>query len=250
MSTTIQLPRNTLKEILDSIDELVQFSEESSIDLNIITENERVQIYIRIPSIVMVHELTPGGDIEISADSEERICLNPATLSEVINKADQGMLEIEFLEHDYVIKYEDEGSYSEPLTLRLRQFVESEFQELPEFQGMKQVGSLDRQSLFRSLDIMSSISPVVRIGVENDILSVEVKDKVAGQGNVKPKLTNSEIESAEAWYSIDPIIRFLRRVTSGDEVKLYMNEAEQLLLQIESSSKISRLYITSRIEEP
>jgi hypothetical protein len=248
MSTTIRLPRNTLKEILDSLDELAQFSEGSPVDLNILSENGQVSIYIRHPSEVMVHELTSGSDIDISAEGSDRICLSPSTLSEVINKADSGTIEIEFQEHDYVVRYEDAGSFSEPLTLRLRRFEESEFESLPEFGEMKSLGTLDRPTLYKTLDIMSSVSTVVKIGVQNHLLSVDVEDKVAGEGTAKTQLTDSEVNNVEAWYSIEPIKQFLRRVTSNDEVELYVNEGRTLLMEISSPNKVSRLYIAERVD--
>lgn len=248
MSTTIQLPRDTLKEILDSLDELVRFTEDSHIELNILSEDERVSIYVCHPSMVMVHKLTSGDDIDISTEGKDRICLNPSTLSDVINKADHGRIEIEFQEHNYVIRYEESDSFSEPLTLRLRRFEESEFESLPEFSEMKSIGTLDRLTLYKTIDIMSSVSTVVKIDVQNHLLSIDVEDKIAGEGTAKTQLTDSEINNVEAWYSIEPIKRFLHRVTSNDEVELYVNESRTLLLEVSSQNKISRLYIACRVD--
>lgn len=250
MTTTIRVQRNTLKEILDSIDELVQFSEGSSIDLNIRTEEGRVMIYVRLSGYAMVHELIPSDDVEISVDGQEKISLNPNMLREVVRKADEGILEIEFLEHDYVVRYEDEEIFSEPLTLRLTRFVDSVFEDLPEFRGLARLGTLDRTSLSRALDIMSSVSPVVKVLVENGLLTLEVRDKVSGKGGVSPKLTNPEIDEFESWYSIGPPIRFLRKTTSGDEVELFVTPEQTLLLQVESPDKISRLYVAEQVKQP
>lgn len=251
MTTTIRLPRDTLKEILDSIDELVKFSEGSSIDLNIATVDGSVVIYVRPPTMALVHELVQGNQVEVSVEGDgDRICLDPNDLMDVVTKVEEGILEIKFLEHDYVVQYEDEEIFSEPLTLRLRRFVESEFEEPPSLGETRRLGSLDRVSLFRALNVMSTISPIVKITVANQMLSLKVKDKVSGEGGVSPKLANPEVENFEGWYIIEPLIQFLRKITSGDEITLLVTPDDTLLVEVESSGKKSRLYLGKRAEEP
>jgi len=251
MTTSIRLPQSTLKEILDSIDELVKFSEGAAIDLNLTTDDGCVLIYVHPPSMSLVHELVPSDDVEISTDEEgERICLNPNDLMDVVTKAEEGMLEIEFLEHDYVVRYEEEEIFSEPLTLRLRRFVDTEFEEPPEVGDLKRLGSLDRISLSRALNVMSTVSPVVKVTVDRGMLSLQVEDKVSGEGEVSPKLTNSEVEYFEAWYSIEPPIQFLRKITSDENVDLLITENSTLVLEVESDNKHSRLFLAPRVEEP
>jgi hypothetical protein len=251
MTTTIRLPRDTLKEILDSIDELVRFTEGSSIDLNIATVDGNILIYVRPPSLAMVHELVPNDDVEVAIEGEgERICLDPNDLIKVVTKVEEGILEIDFLAHDYVVRYEQEEIFSEPLTLRLKKFVDSEFEHPPNFSELDQIGTLERASLYRALNVMSTVSPVVKVTVDGDMLSLQVKDKISGEGEVSPKLTDSEIEHLEAWYSIEPMIEFLHKTTSGDEVDLFVTPDNTLLLEVASENKISRLYIAHRVGEP
>lgn len=251
MTTSIRLSRDTLKEILDSIDELVKFSEGAAVDLNLTTDEGRVLIYVHPPSMALVHELVPGDDVEVSvSEDEERICLNPNDLMDVVTKAKEGTLEIEFLEHDYVVRYEKEEIFSEPLTLRLRRFVDTEFEDPPEVGELKRLGSLNRVALSRALNVMSTISPVVKVTVNSGMLSLQVEDKVSGEGEVSPKLTNPEVEHFEAWYSIEPPIQFLQKITSGDEVNLLVTADRVLVLEVKSSDKNSRLYLGPRIEEP
>lgn len=249
MTTSIRLPRDTLKEILDSIDELVKFSEGTDIDLNITTLDDRVLIYVRPGTMSLVHELVPSDEVEVSvAEDGERISLNPEQLNEAVTKAREGTLEIEFLDHDYVVKYEGEEIFSKPLTLRLTRFVDSEFQELPQFGELNRLGTLERASLHRALDMMSTVSPTVKVAVDSGVLTLEVKDKVYGEGAVNPKLTNPEIDHFEAEYSIEPLIDFLGKVTSGGEVVLRANPAGALLLQVDSPNIISRLFITQQVD--
>ena len=251
MTTSIRLSRDTLKEILDSIDELVKFSEGTAVDLNLTTDDGRVYIYVHPQSMALVHELVPGDDVEISVSKdEERICLNPNDLMDVVTKIEEGMLEIEFVEHDYVIRYEEDEIFSEPLTLRLRRFVDTEFEDPPEVGELKRLGSLDRVSLSRALSVMSTISPVVEVTVNSGMLSLQVEDKVSGEGEVSPRLTNSEVKHFDAWYSIEPPIQFLQKTTSGDEVNLLVTADRTLVLELESSDKNSRLYLAPRVEEP
>jgi len=251
MTTLIRLSRDTLKEILDSVDELFKFSEGTAVDLNLTTDDGRVLIYVHPPSMALVHELVPGDSVEISvSEDEERICLNPNDLMDVVTKIEEGTLELQFLEHDYVIQYDEDEIFSEPLTLRLRRFVDTEFENPPEVGELKRLGSLDRVSLSRALNVMSTISPVVKVTVNGEVLSLQVEDKVSGEGEVSSRLTNSEVEHFEAWYSIEPPIQFLRRITSGDELNLLVTADRTLILEVESSDKNSRLYLTPRIEEP
>lgn len=246
MTTSFRLPRDTLKEILDSNDELVKGAD---IDLNITTQDGGVLLYIRLGTMSLVHELVPNEDVKVSVDEDgERICLNPEKLNEAVTKASEGTLEIEFHDHDYVVKYEGERIFSETLTLRLKRFVETEFQEPPRFGELKKLGTLERASLHRALDMMSTVSPTVKVAVENGVLSLEVSDKVYGEGGVNPKLTNTEMDQFEAKYSIEPLIDFLGKVTSGDEVVLQANPSGRLLLEVESSNMISRLFITQQVD--
>lgn len=246
MTTSFRLPRDTLKEILDSMDELAKGAD---VDLNISTEDGKVLLYIRPGSMSLVHELVPNEDVDAIVDVEgERICLNPDKLNEAVTKAREGTLEIEFHEHDYVLKYEGEKVFSEPLTLRLRRFVESEFQELPRFGEENQLGVLDRSSLHRALDMMSTVSPTVGVAVDNGTLSLEVSDKVYGRGGVNPKLSNPEIDNFQAEYSIEPLTDYLGKVTSGEDVVLKTNRIGSLLLQIESDNMISRLIIPQQTD--
>lgn len=251
MTTSFRLPGVTLKEILDSINEMVGFSEGTYNDLNIATIDGSVLIYVRPPSMALVHELIAGDDVEVSVGEEkDRICLNPDDLMAVVTRAKEGIIEIEFLEHDYVVRYEEGGIFSEPLTLRLKRFVESEFEEPPRFGELNRLGSLDRPSFSRALNVMSTVSPVLKVSVDNGMLSLEVKDKVSGEGNVSSKLTNPEVEQFEGWYSIEPLIKFIGKTTSDDEVDLLVAPDKTLLLQVKSSNKNSRLAIGHRIEEP
>lgn len=253
MTTSIRLPQDTLREMLESIDEVVKFTEYTSADLNITTVDGSVLIYVISPGmdVSLVHELIPSDDVQISVDDNgERICLNPNDLRDVVRKAEGGTIEIEFLDYDYVVRYEEDDIFSEPLTLRLKRFVETEFEEPPRVGELKRIGSLDRVTLSRALNVMSTISPVVQVSVNSGMLSLQVKDKVSGEGEVSPKLTNSEIGHFEAWYSIDPPIRFLRRITSGENVHLLVTSDNTLVLEVNSTNKNSRLYLAERVREP
>lgn len=251
MTTSIRLPLDTLREILSSIDEVVKFSESSAVDLNITTEDGAVLIYVVPPSMSLVHELVPSDDVEVSVGEDgERICLNPNDLMDVVSKAQEGTLEIEFLEHDYVVRYGESDVFSEPLTLRLKRFVDTEFHYPPKFGEINRLGSLDRVSLSRALNVMSTVAPVVKVNVDSGMLSLRVKDKVSGEGEVSPRLTNSDVEHFEAWYSLGPLIQFLSKITSGSDVVLYATADNTLVVEVESSNKNSRLYLSSRVESP
>jgi hypothetical protein len=254
MIARIKLPIGEIKQMLDSLDAVFAFTDDDSLtkDLNIVLGESRAQIYM-IPdtnNIAVYHELSENDEISLEIKEGSRLVFNIETLEKIVNKADQGTIELEFCKDEYKVKYEEEGEFfSEPITYDLRIFSESEFKELPSRGETEKIGETSPISLYKAFDLLSPIAEIVRLEKNENKLSIKAEDVIEGEGNVVgADLEASEVDSFSELYPVRPIKEFLKEHKDIDKMELFVNQNGFLTLRSRRDGITSELFITNILE--
>lgn len=248
MITEISISRKSLKEILDSLNQVFGSDSTKALDLNIKVEEESIKIYVTIPNTHQaVHELHQNDDTEITIEQQVEIPLNPEILHEVITNAPTDSdIRLKLTSDRYIVQADSSG-FASPTSFSLYRFVESEFKPLTEINGLEDIGMLDRSSLLQNLKMLKTVSEVVTLKTHEDRVEIFVSSEVEGEGQVMAELENtSGITETSFNYPIDIIQRFLENVRTPENVVLYQNRDGILLLEMEDETKFSRLYLSPK----
>ncbi|ELY95154.1 hypothetical protein C483_02281 [Natrialba hulunbeirensis JCM 10989] len=250
MIAKIQIKRDNLIKILDSLHEVSQAADDQPIDIHLLAnEDNSIKIYARhISSIQVLHELRDdNSDIDIEVAENARFSFGSQTLRSLIKGADVDRVELRFDRDQFEIEIM-ESWFATPTTFTLFLISESEFQEARSLHSSKEIGSLERPPLRKNLNMMGKISNVVELQHDDGELWISVSDMVDGKGEVMENIYSDDLQDFEYRYAIDPVHSFLKEMNSH-EIDLSIGNEGVLKLESKRSGITSHMIIAPRVKE-
>lgn len=248
MIAELSAEKRVFREVLNSISNVVQGEDvDRPMDLNLVAERDTVYIYVRqARSLQVSHKLTNDGEVDLDVNGEDRFVFSSQTLSKLIKNSKDQKVSLKFDHHDYQVVIENTG-FSTDLTFDLNLYQDSEFQERVTDKQFHKVAMLNRESLWRNIDMMSTISPEFKIRVEDGELWISVSDVVQGDGEVMKEIEEgSPYIGMEKYYETTATVDFLKAL-KGDVVSLSLADDGTIKFSSSSLGHKSELFLSPRI---
>lgn len=248
MKATLSISRANLRQLLRSIDRINSVPEEDvHADVHLKISDDMLHLYSYVDPVYVSHKIQDGDDITLDVEERGRMSFNIKIISEIIQKSDDGILQIELRDEEYRVKMPGGDSFS-PVKFRLPRYTESEFREPAPINSLYNIDSLPREELRYGLRMMGVIDEFVNISLdeEENMLYISVKNVVNGEANVEKEAESAEIESMSQYYMLRPLEEFVNTINEVDDVGILVSENGNICLRSEIDSWISEIYLAQK----
>lgn len=245
---TLQIDRQILRSSLRSIKKVVSGDDELELDLNLLaTSDESIKLYVRrFSDLQILYEFTDGPGVNVAVEDPWKLVFSSEVLVDVINKASSDRIQLSFTRDRLDIQFRQDW-FSEPTSVNIPVFRESEFQPPISRDDFKKVGEVGTEPLVDNLKVMETISPEVEFELEDGNFRVKASDIVQGEAKAIKKFDSSPTVSTFSYlYAIKPIRYFLSSI-DADTAIMYVAPDGSLKLSTDEPEKRSEMLLGKRI---
>lgn len=250
MTVKIQTPKAVLQESIRTISSVIQGDDDDMpMDLNMVADpDDGIELYVRkFNNLQVLHKITSGDSIDIDVDCRKEFVFSSETLESLIQNSDSAKVNLEFDRDDFTL-YVDEGWFSEPAEFELPLFQDSEFEDPIELEEFHHITSVECSQLRSTLRMMSTISPVFEVSLNNDTMQMTVHDAVQGEGEITKDIDSVEdIPDISTKFEVRPVETFLKRMSSDKEVDIQLSTSKNMMIQSELENWTSQLVLSNKI---
>lgn len=252
MIAKVEIDRDELRNTLNGLGDTTRFQDDSIEDFNLIalSHPNKLKIFVRHFNLFqVVHTLSDSETISLDVKQDKEMVFNSEMITSLIQKSKSDKLNLRFYEDKFSVETRDSW-FSTPTTFTLNMFHESQFRSIAVPTGFSPISSIDREELIENLDMMSTVSKVVKLKLAGDEFWISVSDAVHGQGNVMKSVDRSDIniEDFEHKYRIDIMQTFLKSVDT-DMVDIEINEDGVMKVKAEAEGHIAELTLARRLDQ-
>lgn len=246
MKATIEISKSHLRQLLRNINKINAVPDEDThADVHLKIEKNAIGIYSIVDPIFVIHKFSKNGDIDIDIESPGNISFNIETLSNIVQKAEGGMFEIEFMTDNYKIKTPGSNAFSS-VKFRLPRHTESHFRDPITVGDLYEIDTVPRSGFISALGTMEVIDDFVNIMVENDDLKIQIKNKVTGEADIERENCGAEVEAMSQYYLIRPMRVFAETLSYADEITILVSEKQNLCLRSVYGNWASEIHLAKK----
>lgn len=247
MKATLEISRSHLRDLLRSINKINSVPDDDiHADVHLKAENSQIQLYSYVSPSFVVHKIEDGDDISVDIEIPGEISFNIETLSKIVQKAEEGMFEIEFTSDEYHIVTPIGESLSS-VKFDLPRHADSVFEDPLDVGSLYYIDTVSRTELKSGLSTMEVIGEFANISVdEDDTFSISIQNKVTGDAKVEKTDCGPEISSMSQYYLLRPMREFTSTLVDADQVSVLVSEKENLCLRTTLDSWVAEVHISNK----
>lgn len=250
MTVKIQAPKAVLQESIRTISSVIQGEDDNMpMDLNMVADPEEgIKIYVKkFNNLQVLHEITSGDSINIDVNRRKEFVFSSEILESLIQNSESVKVDLEFDRNNFTL-YVDNGWFSEPAEFRLPLFQDSEFEDSIELEEYHRITSVECSQLRSTLKMMSTISPIFEVSLNDDLMQMTVNDAVQGEGEITKEIDSvKELSNINSKFEIRPVETFLKRMSSDKEVDIQLSTNGNMMIQSELENWTSQLVLSKKL---
>jgi hypothetical protein len=252
MIASLEIDREELRSILDGLGKTISIQDDAFEDFNLVAlkDANQLKIFVRhFDFLQVVHTLHDSENISIDVKKDTEMVFNSDVITSLIQQSKSEKLNFRFYDDKFAIETRDSW-FSTPTTFTLNLFQESQFQPITNPSGFDLINSFDRSELIENLDMMGTVSKVVKLKLTGSEFWISVSDAVHGQGKVMKSVDRNgiKLQDFEHKYRIDTIQTYLKSIDT-DMVDISVNQEGVLKIEAEKSGHTSEFLIACRMDE-
>ena len=248
MKATLEIERSHLRHLLQSVNKINSVPDEDiHADIHLKAKDDQIQLYSHVSPSFVTHRIEDGGDISVDIERTGEISFNIETLSEIVQKAEDGAFEIEFNSDKYHLVTPSGDSLS-AVEFDLPRHAESVFEKPLDVGNLYEIDTVSRTELRSGLSTMGVIGEFANISVdEEDTLAISIQNKVTGDAKVKKENCGADISSMSQFYLIRPMREFTSTLVDAEKVSVLVSEKENICLRTTIDSWIAEIHIAGKV---
>lgn len=247
MKATLEIDRSHLRNLLQSVDKINSVPDEDMhADIHLKADDDIIQLYSHFQPSFVTHRIEDGDEISVDIETAGNLSFNIETLSDIVQKAEDGIFEIEFNSDEYHIVTPSGDSLS-GVEFDLPRHSDSLFEEPLDVGTMYEIDIVSRTELRSGLSTMGVIGEFANISVnDEDTLAISIQNKVTGDAKVKKENCGAEISSMSQFYLIRPMREFTSTLTDAEEISILVSDRENICLRTSIDSWIAEVHLASK----
>jgi hypothetical protein len=248
MKASLRISRSHLRNLLRCIDKINSVPDEDiHADVHLKAEDGLIQLYSHVSPAFVVHEIEDGSEISVDVETPGDISFNIETLSNIVQKAEDGMFGIEFTSNAYHIVTPSGESLSS-VEFDLPRHADSVFEEPLDIGELYEIDTISRTELRSGLSTMGVIGEFVNISVnDEDTVSFSVHNKVTGDANFEKSNSTSEISTMSQFYLIKPMDEFTSTLVDTDNITILVSERGNICLRAAIDSWTAEVHLSNKL---
>jgi len=247
MKATLEINRSHLRNLLRSINKINSVPDKDiHADLHLKADDGLIQLYSHVQPAYVTHHIEDGSDMSVDIETPGELSFNIETLTEIVQKAEDGLFEIEFNSDEYHIVTPSGDSLS-AVEFDLPRHSDSVFEDPLDVGELYKIDTVSRTELRSGLGTMGVIGEFANISVDEEgTLAISIQNMVNGDASVEKSNCGADISSMSQFYLMRPMREFASTLVDADEISILVSDRRNLCLQTTIDSWVAEVHLAQK----